>query len=126
MFVLILEWDFSGQDSQLLLKLRDYIARESWARYRSRKGLRQKVWFSHEETLRWGAFYLWESKTALLEEVNSMGRVEDMTGIAPEVSIYEVEAIQEGMFCIGDLTAVGMARRRSGQVSRHSASDNMP
>ena len=117
MFVLILEWDFRGQDPQLLLKLRDYIAGESWARYRSREGLRQKVWFSNAETLRWGAFYLWESKTALLEEVNSMARVEDMTGIAPDVSIYEVEAVQEGMFSIGDLTTVGLARLQCEQGS---------
>lgn len=110
MFVLILKWDFGDQDSRLLLKLREYIAEESWARYRSTKGLRQKVWFSNVETLHWGAFYLWESKTALLEELNSMGRVEEMTGVAPDISIYEVEAIQEGMFCVGDLTGVGLAR----------------
>ena len=126
MFVLILEWDLSGQDPQLLLKLRDYIARESWARYRTRQGLRQKVWFSNAETLRWGAFYLWESEAALLEELASMGRVEEMTGVAPEVRIYEVEAIQEGMFCIGDLTAVGMARTASEQDSRNTANDNEP
>lgn len=115
MFVLILDWDFGDQDSEVLLRLRDYIAEESWDKYGARKGLRQKVWFSNSDTLRWGAFYLWESKTALMEEVNSMRRVEDITGIAPDVRIYEVEAIQEGMYCTDDLTTVGMARLQGEQ-----------
>ena len=110
MFVLILDWDFGGQDSEVLLRLKDYIAEESWDRYGSRKGLRQKVWFSNSDTLRWGAFYLWESKTALMEEMNSMRRVEDITGIAPVVSIFEVEAIQEGVHCTDNLAGVGLAR----------------
>lgn len=115
MFVLILEWDLRGQGPDVLRRLRDYIAGESWGRYRDREGLRQKVWFSNAETLRWGAFYLWESKAALLEEVDTMGRVEAMTGVAPSVGIYEVEAVQEGAFSIDDLTTVGLARAQIGQ-----------
>ena len=115
MFVLILEWDFRGRGPDVLHTLRDYIATESWARYRTRQGLRQKVWFSNADTLRWGAFYLWESKAALLEEVDTMGRVEAMTGVAPAVSIYEVEAVQEGAFSIHDLTTVGLARAHDRQ-----------
>ncbi len=112
MFALILEWDFSGLGPDVLRKLRDYIANESWARYGTRKGLRQKVWFSNAETLHWGAFYLWESKAALLDEVETMGRVEAMTGVAPVVSIYEVEAVQEGAHSVDDLTTVGLARAK--------------
>ena len=115
MFVLILEWDFRGQGPGVLRTLRNYIATESWERYKDRKGLRQKVWFSNEETLRWGAFYLWESKAALLDEVDTMGRVEAMTGVAPTVSIHEVEAVQEGAFSIDDLTTVGLARAQCGK-----------
>lgn len=115
MFVLMLEWDFCGRGPDVLRTLRDCIATESSARYRSRKGLRQKVWLSNAETLRWGAFYLWESKAALQEEVDTMGRVQAMTGAAPTVSIYEVEAVQEGAFSTDDLTIVGLARDQCGK-----------
>ena len=113
MFALLLVWDFSEKPRELFEQLRRYIADESWARYAGREGLRYKVWFSNEETGRWGAFYLWDTREALEEEVRTMYRVEAMTGVAPAVCRYEVEAIQEGRHSGRDLLSAGLARARN-------------
>jgi trans-2,3-dihydro-3-hydroxyanthranilate isomerase len=117
-FGLLLVWDFAGKPRELFGRLRAYIRDESWARYAGRKGLRQKVWFSDEESGRWGAFYLWESREDLEHEVRTMGRVEAMTGVAPQVYRFEVEAVQEGSHSGPDLLAVGLAMAAHGGRAR--------
>ena len=109
MFALLLVWDFSGKPSQLFEQLRRYIAGESWARYAGRQDLRYKVWFSNPATGQWGAFYLWDTREALEEEVRTMRRVEAMTGVAPAIHRFEVEAIQEGRHSGQDLLRAGLA-----------------
>jgi Putative mono-oxygenase ydhR len=60
-------------------ELRQYIAAESWARYRDKKGLCQKIWFSNSETGEFGGFYLWETEEAMEEEIRTMYRVKLLT-----------------------------------------------
>ena len=109
MFALLLIWDFTGRPPELFERLRRYIADESWARYAGVEGLRQKVWFSDADARRWGAFYLWETEEQLEHELRTMGRVEAMTGVAPSIHRFQVEAVQEGRHSGADLLSVGLA-----------------
>jgi Putative mono-oxygenase ydhR len=112
LFALLLLWDFSSQPPELLAQLRRYIAEDSWARYADRPGLRQKVWFSNQQTRQWGAFYLWETEQAREQELATMGRVQAMTGVAPRIDRFDVEAVQEGDYSLGDLRRAGLALAR--------------
>jgi hypothetical protein len=109
LFALLLLWDFSTQPPQLLEQLRRYIAEDSWARYADRPALRQKVWFSNQQARQWGAFYLWETEQAREQELATMGRVQAMTGVAPRIDRFDVEAVQEGDHTLGDLRQAGLA-----------------
>ena len=109
LFALLLLWDFSNRPPELLAQLRRYVAEDSWARYADRPALRQKVWFSNQATRQWGAFYLWETEQAREHEITTMGRVQAMTGVAPRIDRFDVEAIQEGAYTLGDLRRAGLA-----------------
>ena len=109
MFALLLMWDFKDKPREVFDQLRKYIAEESWQRHGKQEGLRHKVWFSDEETGKWGAFYLWESKEKMEEYIRTMSRVQALTGVAPSILRYDVEAIQEGNHSGENLLSLGLA-----------------
>jgi len=109
MYALILNWDLSQKPKAIFEQLREYIADESWKRYEGKKGLVQKIWYSNIETGQFGGIYLWETKEAMEEEIRTMYRVKAMTGIAPTIHRFDVEAIQEGDHSIEKLAATGLA-----------------
>ena len=109
MYALILNWDLSGKPADIFNTLRKYIADESWKRYENKKGLAQKVWYSHEESGRFGAFYLWETEAAMEEEIRTMYKIKSMTGVDAAITRLRVEAIQEGDHSVNELTAAGLA-----------------
>ena len=109
MSALLLMWDLADSPIEVFQKLRDYITRESWARYANRADLIRKVWVSSEEDAVFGAFYLWATVEAMEGEISNMYRVEAMTGVAPSILRLQVEAIQEGQHHITDLLSIGLA-----------------
>ena len=113
MSALLLIWDLTGTPIEVFQKLRNYITRESWARYANRADLIQKVWFSSEKDAVFGAFYLWATVEAMEGEIRNMYRVEAMTGVAPSIHPLQVEAIQEGQHHITDLLSIGLAWKGS-------------
>ncbi len=110
MKALLLTWDLSDNNPDVFDELRHYIANESWERYADRRHLRQKVWFSNKQEAIFGSFYLWDTEQAMEQEIASMHRVEDMTGVAPRVTRLDVEAVQEGIHSATDLRSIGLAR----------------
>jgi len=109
MYALILNWDLSEKPKEIFQTLREYIANESWKRYENKKGLIQKVWYSNEETGQFGGIYLWETKEAMEEEIQTMYRVKAMTGVDPTIHKFNIEAIQQGDHTIENLTSMGLA-----------------
>lgn len=109
MYILILNWDLHKKEKEIFLTLRKYIADESWKRYENKKGLIQKVWYSNEETGQFGGIYLWEKRESMDEEIRTMYRVKEITGVDPSISKYNIEAIQEGDNNTEKLTAIGLA-----------------
>ena len=75
MYALILNWDLSEKPKAIFEQLRQYVADESWKRYKGKKGLVQKVWYSNSETGQFGGIYLWETKEAMEEEMRTIGIV---------------------------------------------------
>ena len=108
-FVLLLLWNLTGHPESMLRELREYIAHESWARYRDRPHLRTKVWFSDAGSMTWGALYLWDNAEAREDEISSMHRVEEITGVEPQVWRLDLEAAQRGSHDAGELTLLGHA-----------------
>ena len=109
MYALILNWDLSQKPKEIFDQLRKYIADESWKRYENKKGLVQKIWHSNAEAGQFGGIYLWETKEAMEEEIQTMYRVKAMTGVDPTIHRFDVEAIQEGDHTIEKLTSMGLA-----------------
>ena len=107
MYALLLTWDLPRKDPTILQELRSYITTESWQCYRGVEGLVQKVWFSDEKNGVFGAFYLWENLEGLEQEVSTMYRIEQKTGVKPVVHRFEVEAIQEGNHQVERLLELG-------------------
>lgn len=75
MYALILNWDLSEKPKAIFEQLRQYVADESWKRYKGKKGLVQKLWYSNSETGQFGGIYLWETKEAMEEEMRTIGIV---------------------------------------------------
>ena len=123
MNALLLTWDLAGTPRAIFQKLRDYIATESWSRYADRTDLCQKIWFSSERDSVFGAFYLWATEEALEEEIRTMYRVEEMTGVAPSIRRLDVEAIQEGQHDVTDLSSTGLAWQGGNTEPRRYISD---
>jgi len=109
MYILILNWDLSQKAKEIFQTLREYIRNVSWERYKNKKGLIQKTWYSNEETGQFGGIYLWETKEAMEEEIKTMYRVKSMTGIEPTITKLNIEALQEGNHSIENLTELGLA-----------------
>ncbi len=109
MYALWLDWNLSKNKSEVFSTLRKYIKEESWERYKTKKHLIHKVWCSNEDTKNFSAFYLWETKESLQEEIDTMFRIKKMTGVAPTIQIREIEAVQNGVSEIKDITLIGKA-----------------
>jgi hypothetical protein len=106
---LILTWDLSDCRPGTIAELRKYVAQESWSRYRDVPGLVEKIWFSNESTMVFGAFYLWETTAALERELADPHSIEEITGVKPAVQRFDVDAIQEGLHSVTNRFAAGKA-----------------
>ena len=109
MHALLLTWDLSASKPEIISELRKYVADESWQRYRDVPGLVEKTWLSDEKALVFGVFYLWETTVALERELADPHCIEEITGVAPTVRRFEVEAIQEGVHQTDNRFAAGKA-----------------
>jgi hypothetical protein len=114
MHAVLVLWDLSAGSKLTIEELRGYLRDESIARWSGEPGLRQKTWISSPESQRWGAMYLFETRDQAANLVAHIpsGRVVEITGLVPEVHIFEVEAITEGQHSTPDLSGVGLARQR--------------
>jgi hypothetical protein len=89
-------------------ELRRYLRDESVDLFAEAPGLRFKVWVSDEATERWGAFYLWESRSA--SEAPFPSRARELIGKDPDiVEEFDVEATIEGRFDVEELSRLGLA-----------------
>jgi hypothetical protein len=71
--------------------LRRYLRDESVPEFERVPGLLFKAWVSDEATERWGAIYLWESRTAAEQELPTRAR--ELIGKDPEIAeIFDLEA----------------------------------
>jgi hypothetical protein len=83
-FAALFWWEFEGKQREFFEQLRRYIGDESWPRYVGRAGLRQKIWFSNEETGSWGALAVWETEDQMEEDIRAAlasARVRELTGV---------------------------------------------
>ena len=109
MHALLLTWNLSACNPEIVSELRRYVADESWGRYRDVPGLVEKTWFSDEKAMVFGAFYLWETTVALERELADPHSIEALTGVKPRVQRFDVEAIQEGIHQTDNRFASGKA-----------------
>lgn len=108
MYALIVLWDLSAGTRMRIDELRTYIREESLAKFSALPEMRQKVWISNQETGRWGAFYLFETRAAAEAQARTVTKPELMTGVVPTVEIFEMEAAVEGVHEGKDLLASGL------------------
>jgi hypothetical protein len=96
-------------DSQTTIsELRRYLREESVDAFAEVPGLRFKAWISDENTERWGAVYLWESREAAEQELPSRAR--ELIGKDPDIGEeFDIEATVEGIFDIVGLSHLGLA-----------------
>jgi hypothetical protein len=72
-------------------ELRRYLRDEAVDRFAAVPGLLFKAWVSDENTERWGAIYIWESRAAAEQELPSRAR--ELIGKEPEiVELFDLEA----------------------------------
>ena len=107
MIVRLVLWNLA--DSKTTIgELRRYLRDESVDAFEEVRGLRFKAWISDEATERWGAFYLWESREALDQELPSRAR--ELIGKDPDlVDEFDLEASVEGRFTVEELARRGLA-----------------
>ena len=110
--VLVL-WDLTSGSKASFAQLRDYLRHESIARFSRMPGLRQKTWISNEDTGKWGALYIFESRAQaddLVSHVRS-ARPTELTGLQPvTIEQFDVEAVTEGQHSGSELLSAGLAR----------------
>jgi hypothetical protein len=115
MYAALFWWQFDNKPAEFYEQLRRYIGDESWPRYVGREGLRQKVWFSNEQTQQWGALAVWEDESQMeadIEAALASARVKELTGgVPPRIERLQVEALQEGQHAGRPLDEVGLAKR---------------
>lgn len=113
MFVAIIVWDLTESAAtveSLRLYLRDYAIDA----YSSLKGMHQKVWFSNSYKQIWGAVYLWDGVEYLNSPVE-VSRAKELIGYDPvSYTVFEVEAVAEGVSCFASLARVGRALESEG------------
>jgi hypothetical protein len=72
-------------------ELRRYLRDESVDQFANVPGLLFKAWVSDEATERWGAIYVWESRSASEQELPSRAR--ELIGKEPEIiELFDLEA----------------------------------
>ncbi len=107
MIVRLVLWSLADSKTTIA-ELRRYLRDESVDAFASVPGLRFKAWVSDEATERWGAFYLWESREALEQELPSRAR--ELIGKEPDlVDEFDLEASVEGRFAVEELSRRGLA-----------------
>jgi hypothetical protein len=103
----IVLWSLADSKTTIA-ELRRYLRDESVDEFAAVPGLRFKAWISDETTERWGAIYLWESRTAAEQELP--GRARELIGEDPDlVEEFDVEATIEGQFDLEQLSRLGLA-----------------
>jgi len=110
MRAVIVLWDLSSGSKVTFAELRRYLREESIPRFRQLEGLRQKTWSSDPGTGAWGAMYLFETREQadnLVAHIGS-GKVVELTGVAPTVREFDVEAVVEGRHAGTDLLGAGL------------------
>ena len=107
MLLRLVIWNLA--DSKTTIEeLRRYLQDESVDAFADVPGLRFKAWFSDEATERWGAVYLWESREAAQQELQSRAR--ELIGKEPDIGEeFDVEATIEGQFLVEELSRRGLA-----------------
>lgn len=99
-----------GATYRSLDDLRTYIAERSVPKYRDMQGLRLKVFLSDSDGDTFGAFYLWETESALEAALPDLGAsVRNRWHIEPRMQRFTVEAVVEGRHSTPDLSRVGQA-----------------
>ena len=72
-------------------ELRRYLRDESVEQFETVPGLLFKAWVSDDTTERWGAVYVWESRTAADQVLPSRAR--ELIGKDPEIAeVFDLEA----------------------------------
>lgn len=90
MLVRLVLWNL-GDSLTNVGELRRYLRDESVDQFAEVEGLLFKAWLSDENTERWGAVYVWESKEASEQELPSRAR--ELIGKDPEIiEIFDLEA----------------------------------
>jgi hypothetical protein len=90
MVVRFVLWNLSDT-STTIDQLREYLRDESVAAFADVKGLLFKTWISDEATERWGAIYVWSSRSNADQPLPS--RAAEIIGKPPDVSEwFDVDA----------------------------------
>ena len=89
-------------------ELRRHLRDESVDAFAEVDGLRLKLWLSDENTERWGAVYLYESREAADQQ--QAGREGELIGKPPDVvEEFDLEASVEGRYLEDELSRRGLA-----------------
>jgi hypothetical protein len=108
LYIQIVAWDLS-RSAATVQSLRSYLRDYAVDAYSQLEGMRWKVWFGNAEKQVWGAVYLWDS-VPHMQGVTKVSRAIELIGYPPtSVSVFEVEAIAEGLSAHGLLAGLGQA-----------------
>ncbi|SEM92032.1 hypothetical protein [Nonomuraea pusilla] len=108
MYVSIVAWDLT-RSAQTVESLRAYLRHYAVDAYSRLEGMRLKMWFANPERQVWGAVYLWDSAEHMSGPAHVSKAVE-LIGYPPtSVSVFQLEAVAEGMSAHETLTDLGVA-----------------
>jgi hypothetical protein len=108
MYLSIVAWDLS-QSRQTVESLRHYLRDYAVEAYSQLDGMRLKAWFANPDKQVWGAVYLWDSPEHMGGPAK-ISRAIELIGYPPtSSSVFQVEAIAEGVSEHETLTEVGYA-----------------
>jgi hypothetical protein len=108
MYIAIVVWDLS-ESTATVESLRRYLRDYAVDAFSTLKGMRLKTWFSNSARGIWGAVYLWDSPEYMRSPL-TVSRSIALIGYPPtSVSVFEVEAVAEGLSAFETLTGVGRA-----------------
>ena len=107
MVVRIVLWSLANSGTTIE-ELRRYLRDESVDAFEEIEGLRFKAWISDAAGGRWGAFYLFESRTAADQQLPSRAR--ELIGKDPDlIEEFDLEATVEGRYADEELSRLGLA-----------------
>jgi hypothetical protein len=108
MFVAIVAWDLATSE-QTVESLRTYLRDYAVEAFSKLEGMRLKTWFSNASRQVWGAVYLWDAPQYMSGPLE-VSRAIELIGYPPtSFSVFEVEAIAEGLSANAALTGKGRA-----------------